>query len=619
MLLRVVREVVVPFWYLVAAGIGLMGLTTAINLAPPWLMKMLIDDVFVQGNLPMLNLVVFATVLVYITRALVTFTQNITNNLLGQNIIRLMRKRVYNHLLALENQYFENEQVGRIVSRVMGDVDAVEHLITGGVEQLIVSAMTLVGIAAILFRINWQLALFAMVPIPFLILVMTGFGSKVRLVYRSVREKAAEVTGKLADAVAGITVVKSFAREPQERAWFGEALDQYFTMNMQAITLWVSYFPMISFITGIGSVMILWLGGQQIIGGILTIGELVAFNSYLGQFYSPVMQISRLSVQLQRSLASVDRVFELIDREPAIKDAPDARELKKIEGRVEFRNVDFAYEVGQPVLHGVSFVANPGEMVALVGPSGAGKSTITSLIPRFYDVNGGGILVDGLDVREWKLASLRSHIGMVLQDTFLFNGTARQNLAYGRLDATEEEIIAAAKAARIHDFLASLPEGYETELGERGVKLSGGQRQRLSIARTVLKDPKILILDEATSSVDTEVEILIQEALEDLMKNRTTIVIAHRLSTIKNANRIIAIRDGRIVEEGSHEELLAKQGLYAHLYQLQFKVQDEPDDKRRRDGRRPGRDRRERGLEPAGVDRFPSLPNGMEFDLPSAR
>jgi ABC-type multidrug transport system fused ATPase/permease subunit len=615
--LRVVREVIVPFWYLVVAGIALMGLTTAINLAPPWLMKMLIDDVFTQGNLPMLNLVVLATVLVYITRALISFTQNITNNLLGQNITRLMRKRVYNHLLTMENQFFENEQVGRIVSRVMGDVDAVEHLITGGVEQLIVSAMTLIGIAAILFRINWQLALFSLIPIPFLVLVMTGFGSKVRLVYRSVREKAAEVTGKLADSVAGITVVKSFAREPEEQSWFARQLDEYFKMNMEATVLWVSYFPMISFITGIGSVMILWLGGQQIIGGVLTIGELVAFNSYLGQFYSPVMQISRLSVQLQRSLASVDRVFELIDREPKIKDAPNAQEKSHIEGRIEFRNVHFSYEPGQPVLHGISFVANPGEMIALVGPSGSGKSTITNLIPRFYDVDQGSILVDGLDVRQWKLASLRSHIGMVLQDTFLFNGTARENLRYGRLDATDEEIIEAAKAARIHEFLASLPQGYDTQLGERGVKLSGGQRQRLSIARTILKDPKILILDEATSSVDSEVESLIQEALEELMKNRTTIVIAHRLSTIKNADRIIAIKDGRIVEEGSHDELMAKKGLYAYLYELQFQLQDEAEDKdKRRPDRRPGRDRRRRDQQPAD-DRMPSLPGPMEFDLPN--
>ncbi len=617
MFLRVVREVIVPFWYLVVAGIALMGLTTAINLAPPWLMKMLIDDVFTQGNLPMLNLVVLATVLVYITRALISFTQNITNNLLGQNITRLMRKRVYNHLLTMENQFFENEQVGRIVSRVMGDVDAVEHLITGGVEQLIVSAMTLIGIAAILFRINWQLALFSLIPIPFLVLVMTGFGSKVRLVYRSVREKAAEVTGKLDDSVAGITVVKSFAREPEEQSWFARQLDEYFKMNMEATVLWVSYFPMISFITGIGSVMILWLGGQQIIGGVLTIGELVAFNSYLGQFYSPVMQISRLSVQLQRSLASVDRVFELIDREPKIKDAPNAQEKSHIEGRIEFRNVHFSYEPGQPVLHGISFVANPGEMIALVGPSGSGKSTITNLIPRFYDVDQGSILVDGLDVRQWKLASLRSHIGMVLQDTFLFNGTARENLRYGRLDATDEEIIEAAKAARIHEFLASLPQGYDTQLGERGVKLSGGQRQRLSIARTILKDPKILILDEATSSVDSEVESLIQEALEELMKNRTTIVIAHRLSTIKNADRIIAIKDGRIVEEGSHDELMAKKGLYAYLYELQFQLQDEAEDKdKRRPDRRPGRDRRRRDQQPAD-DRMPSLPGPMEFDLPN--
>ena len=617
MFLRVVREVIVPFWYLVVAGIALMGLTTAINLAPPWLMKMLIDDVFTQGNLPMLNLVVLATVLVYITRALISFTQNITNNLLGQNITRLMRKRVYNHLLTMENQFFENEHVGRIVSRVMGDVDAVEHLITGGVEQLIVSAMTLIGIAAILFRINWQLALFSLIPIPFLVLVMTGFGSKVRLVYRSVREKAAEVTGKLDDSVAGITVVKSFAREPEEQSWFARQLDEYFKMNMEATVLWVSYFPMISFITGIGSVMILWLGGQQIIGGVLTIGELVAFNSYLGQFYSPVMQISRLSVQLQRSLASVDRVFELIDREPKIKDAPNAQEKSHIEGRIEFRNVHFSYEPGQPVLHGISFVANPGEMIALVGPSGSGKSTITNLIPRFYDVDQGSILVDGLDVRQWKLASLRSHIGMVLQDTFLFNGTARENLRYGRLDATDEEIIEAAKAARIHEFLASLPQGYDTQLGERGVKLSGGQRQRLSIARTILKDPKILILDEATSSVDSEVESLIQEALEELMKNRTTIVIAHRLSTIKNADRIIAIKDGRIVEEGSHDELMAKKGLYAYLYELQFQLQDEAEDKdKRRPDRRPGRDRRRRDQQPAD-DRMPSLPGPMEFDLPN--
>lgn len=575
MLLRLVRQYVFPNFPVLLGSVTLLILSTILNLAPPWIIKLLIDEVLVLRDLNYLNLIAFAAVFVFAARALTNFGQRFLTNMMGQRIVRTMRTDVFRHLQTLSHSYFENQQTGKIISRVISDIDSIEHVLTGGIEELFASVLTLIGISAILFYVNPELTVFALIPIPFLILNTLGFGTNMRRIYLRVREQMGELTARLTDAISGIAVVKAFVREDYELKRFKEQVASYYHLNLRAIASWTAFLPLIGFTTGMGSVLILWFGGRLVMAGTLTVGELVAFNGYLTQFYQPVLVIARILFMLQRSLAAVERVYEVLDTKPDVTDRPNAVQLSTVSGKVEMRAVSFGYDPSSPVLKDISFQVQPGQTVALVGPSGAGKSTLVQLIMRFYDVTEGAILVDGRDIRDITLRSLRENIGMVLQDTFLFKGTARENIAYGRLDASEEEIVAAAKAAGIHDFLVSLPDGYDTELGERGVKLSGGQRQRISIARTLLKDPAILILDEATSAVDTEVEVQIQKALEQLMVGRTTFVIAHRLSTITNADQILVLKDGRLVEQGSHDELMQHNGVYAELYRLQFHLAEE--------------------------------------------
>ena len=491
---------------------------------------------------------------------------------IGQRIVLDLRTQLHDHLQRLSLRFYEGQRTGEILSRAMGDVDAVESSLLGPLVELVDDFSGIAGVLTFAATMDWRLTGMVMGVVPILAVVVYYVGRKIRESFRTVRQKVADLTAVLHDGIAGIRVVRGFAREPLEAKRFGEVAWETYDWNVRVAKLLGATRPAMRLLTACGAAVVILYGGWQVVEGRMSPGDLTAFFGYLRMLYRPIFGLGRTYSMIQRSLAAAERVFELLDMEPDVVDAPDALELTQVRGRVEFRNVSFSYDDKLPVLHNVSLAARPGEMIAIVGPSGAGKSTLVNLIPRFYEVDDGSVMVDGRDIRKLKQRSLRRHIGMVLQETFLFNTTVRENIAYGKLDATDDEIVAAAKAANAHDFLMALPEGYETQIGERGVKLSGGERQRIAIARAILSDPRILILDEATSSVDSETEILIQQAIDRLVAERTTFCIAHRLSTVQNADRILVLDEGRVVEEGSHEELMMHGGLYQRLYETQFRL-----------------------------------------------
>jgi subfamily B ATP-binding cassette protein MsbA len=417
-----------------------------------------------------------------------------------------------------------------------------------------------------------RLALLVLIPVPILAISLRYFNTRIRPIYRRVRARLGDINAQLQDSLSGIRVIQAFAQEEQELRRFRDESENYYQARVQGIRYWSTFFPAMRFVAAMGTVVVLGVGSVMVVNGQLTLGTLVAFLAYTASFYQPINRLTEIDNVFQEAIAAGERIFELLDEVPEIEDAPEAVTLSSIQGEVVFEDVHFRYGTGDEVLHDVAFHMASGEVVALVGPSGAGKTSIANLLCRFYDPIHGRITVDGHDLHQVELASLRRQVAVVLQDTFLFNTTVRENLLYGKPDATEEELVAASKAAYAHDFIQELPSGYETEIGERGVKLSGGQKQRLALARAILADPRILILDEATSSVDAEAEYLIQQALESVLEGRTALVIAHRLSTIRNADKIIALEEGRIVEVGDHRELLQRGGLYSQLYQRQLEL-----------------------------------------------
>ena len=578
-------EYLKPYKRSVAIGVVSNLWVGLIALIPPLVYGKSITDRVVINSLhetdaARFHLLIVSTLVqmsVYVSSSFVIWVRTQTMHILGEKILLDLRKHIYSRMQGLSISFFDNQQTGEIMSRVTNDSEVVEEFITHAADTLISDAIRLVAMCVVMFYICSTLAYISVLPIPILFLLAFRFSKKVRPVYRLVRQRLAEINAKVQENLSGIRVIKAFAREDFEEANFVRDAEAFYDMRVKAIKLWTRFFPSIDILVRTVSVAVWVVGAVMIVNRVpgVSMGTLVIFTMYLGMFYEPVRNLAQVNDTIQRSLAAAERIFEIVDEEPQIKDADDAIELPRVQGRVEFDHVDFSYGGEDEVLTDISIKAEPGQIVALVGRSGAGKTSIVNLIPRFYDPSSGRILIDGFDVRHVTQESLRRQIAMVLQDTFLFNGTVKENIRYGRLDATDEEIVEAAVAANAAEFIDEMPKGYETEIGERGVKLSGGQKQRLAIARAILADPRILILDEATSSVDSESEYLIHRAMDTLMEGRTTFVIAHRLSTVKHADQIITLEKGCVAEVGNHKTLVDNDGVYAQMYEMQFRLDEE--------------------------------------------
>ncbi|MCR4406740.1 MAG: ABC transporter ATP-binding protein/permease [Anaerolineae bacterium] len=580
--MRVLRRLflfVIPYWKTLLVDSFLLLGRAGIELIPPLFYKAIVDEVIGTRDLTRLGVFAGALVGTYVLQALINIGDMYIRHALGERFILDLRVRLYAYLQRLSLSFFERTSTGELMSRVTNDVNALEQFVTHGSALTAVDLLRLVGSAFVLLLLDWRLALLVLLPVPVLAVSLRYFNTRVRPIYRRVRDRLGDVNARLQDNLSGIRVIQSFGQEERELERFASESENYYRARVQGIRYWSTFFPAMGFVASMGSVIVLAVGALMVLRGELSLGTMVAFLSYITSFYEPINRLTEVDNVFQEAIAAGERIFELLDATAEIKDTPDAIELSHVQGEVAFHNVCFRYNTGDEVLQDVSFQMRPGEMVALVGPSGAGKTSIANLLCRFYDPIRGQITLDGHDLRKIKLASLRDQVAVVLQDTFLFNTTVRENLLYGKPDATEEELIAAARAAYAHDFIEALPEGYDTVIGERGVKLSGGQKQRLALARAILADPRILILDEATSSVDAEAEYLIQRALESVLKGRTALVIAHRLSTIRNADKIIALEDGRIIEVGDHRELMQRGGLYSQLYRRQLELAATEEDK----------------------------------------
>ncbi|MEA1964960.1 MAG: ABC transporter ATP-binding protein [Candidatus Aerophobetes bacterium] len=546
---------------------------TLCTLAIPWFLgKGLIDKVIIEKNLFLLNLVALGIVAAIAIKGVFYYLQTYLSSFIGYKVVTDMRNQIFQHLQKLSLSFYKKRRTGEIMSRVVDDVNVLQEVIANRMIRLFLNFLIMVGVLAFLFYIDWKLSLCVLAVFPFLLFTINRIGSRVKKFSTSVQAKMADVSSILQETIGGIEVIKSFATEDQEIKKFEEQNIINLRLGMKRAQQVAMLPPIVEILTTLGLVVILWYGAREVIGGVLSIGELVAFLGYVGLAVNPLNQISRNYSHYERGLASAARIFEILDIEPEIKELPSAVEMLPVKGYIKFEDVSFSYNDKELVLENINLDLRPGERIALVGPSGVGKTTLVSLIPRFYDPTSGKVAVDGQEIRKVKLTSLREQIGIVPQETILFGGSIRDNIAYSKMEATNEEIVEAAKKANAHDFISSLPDGYETQVGERGVKLSGGERQRIAIARAILRDPRILILDEATSAVDAEAEVLIQEALEKLMRNKTTIIIAHRLSTILGADKIVVLKGGKVEEVGSHEGLMAKNGLYARLYENQFKT-----------------------------------------------
>lgn len=541
------------------------------NLYIPWIIKDMIDEVLADKNGTMLNWIAASIIAIFIVRGLFWYGQNYLMSYVGQSVIIDIRAAVFKKLQRLSVSFYDKNKTGTIMSYVTNDVNALQSAMVENTIEMITEGFILIGSVVAMIYLDWRLTLFTVCTFPVVLWFMEFFGKKICKTGGRIQECTADITSVLQESVASARVIKSFVREDYEVDRFDVENRANFRANMKNAQLMATLTPVVELVAAIGVTMIIWYGGNNVINGTITAGSLVAFLTYAVNISNPIKRLTRVIGNIQKALAAAQRVFMIIDMPEEIAESKDAKQLPEVSGKVEFQNVSFAYNDKGNVITNLSFSVKPGEVIAIVGPSGAGKSTIANLLPRFYDVNKGDIKIDGHSVREVTLDSLREQVGIVPQETMLFNGSVYNNILYGRLDATKEEIEAAAKAANAHDFIMQLTDGYETKLGDRGVNLSGGQRQRIAIARAILKNPRILILDEATSALDTESERVVQEALDRLMVGRTSFVIAHRLSTVKNADKILVLEKGNLVESGTHDELLALDGLYAHLYKIQYR------------------------------------------------
>ena len=540
----------------------------------PWIIKDMVDQVLKERNTEMLNYIVISIIVVFIIRGMAFYGQSYLMNYVGQRVIIDIRKAVFEKLQRLSLDFYDKNKTGTIMSYVTNDVGALQSAMVENVVEMVTESVILIASIVMMIYLDWRLFLVTFSTFPVVLLFIDQFGKRIRKSGSRIQEAAADITSVLQETVSSARVIKSFVREDYEINRFEKENIKNFRANMKYAQLSATLTPTIEFVAAVGVTIILWYGGNSVIDGQITAGSLVAFLTYAVNISNPIKRLSRVIGNIQKAMAAGQRVFGILDLPETVQNLPEAKTMPTVKGNVRFNNVSFCYNPGEQVLNNVSFDVKPGEMIAFVGPSGAGKSTVASLLPRFYDVTEGSITIDGQDIRQVTLNSLREQVGIVPQETVLFNGSVYDNILYGRLDATKEEVEAAAKAANAHNFIMELPQGYQTMLGDRGMNISGGQRQRISIARAILKNPQILILDEATSALDTESERVVQEALDRLMVGRTSFVIAHRLSTIKNADKIMVLEKGCLVEQGTHDELMAKDGLYAHLYKIQYRSKE---------------------------------------------